>query len=106
MGCNDPPAKGRCGDSVGSIKVNGKELSANKRGINVVVIRYPSGKVIRRKKNFDTFGDPGASGRLANLIRRLPSNSIIAIATMDSYDSKLNNDAISVLVSKTALRNW
>ena len=102
MGCNDPPAKGRCGASVGSIKVNGKEVSLNKRGINIVCIRYPKGKIIRRK-NYDTYGSRANSVLLLKLIRRIPSNTIVLVSTRDSYNAGFTSSAQTALVSKCCL---
>ena len=84
MGCNDPPAKGRCAASVGSIKINGKERSVNRRGLNIVCIRYPKGKIIRRK-NIDTFASAANSVKLMRFMQRLPLNTIVLISSRDSY---------------------
>ena len=98
MGCSDPPAKGRCAASVGSIKVNGKELSINRRGINIVCIRYPKGKVIRRK-SYDTYGSRVNSNKLFNLIQRIPDDTIVLVATRDSYNRGFTSKAQMALVS-------
>lgn len=43
-GCNDRGKRGRCGRA--SIWVNGKDLSKHRRGFNVVVLDYYTGRDI------------------------------------------------------------
>ena len=97
MGCNDPPAKGRCVASVGSIKLNGKEVSLNRRGINIVCISYPRGKVIRRK-SFDTHANRANSNLLLKLMQRIPDNTIVLVATRDEYAAGFTAQAEMALV--------
>ena len=97
MGCNDPPAKGRCGASVGSIKLNGKEVSLNRRGINIVCICYPRGKVIRRK-NYDTYANRANSNLLLKLMQGIPDNTIVLVATRDDYSTRFAAQAQLALV--------
>ena len=59
MGCFDPPFYGsHCTDTVGSINVNGLELSKNQPGMNFVVLDLQTGEM-EQSVNFDTHGQAG-----------------------------------------------
>ena len=101
MGCNDPPARGRCGASIGSIKINGVEKSINRRGLNLVALTYPQGKYFSRA-HFDVYGDGGASARLLKWVQGLPGNKIVVIASRDAIDSgNFKAEAYTALVRVT-----
>ena len=98
MGCNDPPARGRCGASYGSIKINGVEKSTNGRGLNLVALTYPQGKFYKRA-NFDVYGDGRASARMLNWVKAL-NNKIVLISSRDAIDSgNFKKEAFTALVS-------
>ena len=98
MGCNDPPARGRCGASYGSIKINGIEKSTNGRGLNLVALTYPQGKFYRRA-NFDVYGDGRAGARMLNWVKAL-NNKIVLVSSRDAIDSgNFNSKALAALVS-------
>ena len=102
VGCNDPPARGRCGASYGSIKINGIEKSTNGRGLNLVALTYPQGKFFRRA-NFDVYGDGRASARMLQWVKAL-SNKIVLIASRDAIDSgNFKREAFTALVSLLVL---
>ncbi|XP_065051247.1 uncharacterized protein LOC135680930 isoform X2 [Rhopilema esculentum] len=102
VGCNDPPARGRCGASYGSIKINGVEKSTNGRGMNLVALTYPEGKYFSRA-NFDVYGDGGAAVRMLKWVQAL-NNKIVVIASRDAIDSgnfkKPALDALKILGNK------
>ena len=99
VGCDDPPAKGRCGASYGSIKINGVEKSTNGRGLNVVALTYPQGKFFSRA-NFDVYGDGGASAKLLKWVKAL-NNKIVLVSSRDAIDSgNFKKDALTALVSE------
>ena len=99
VGCNDPPARGRCGASYGSIKINGVEKSTNGRGLNLVALTYPQGKFYKRA-NFDVYGDGRASARMLNWVKAL-NNKIVLISSRDAIDSgNFKREAFTALVSK------
>lgn len=59
VGCFDPPFYGsHCTDTVGSIHVNGIEMSKNEQGLNFVVLDLQTGEM-DQSVNFDTHGQAG-----------------------------------------------
>ncbi|MBM4430248.1 MAG: hypothetical protein FJ026_07880, partial [Chloroflexi bacterium] len=85
------------GGELGHIHVNGRDLSPNRRGYNVVALDS-AGQVLA-SENFDTHLDPQASPRLADLIAALPEGSIVAVAVADEASMSLNAQAVSALQS-------
>ena len=98
QGCNDPPKRGNCGLNQGSIRINGRERSVNRRGLNVVVIDFKTGRFVATK-NFDTHGNRGATNRFINFIDKIKPNSLVLVAAKDSYSLNMYNRAYSALVS-------
>ncbi len=98
IGCNDPPARGRCGNTDGSIKILGVEKSLNKRGFNLVALNYPKGNFYSRA-NFDTCGDPKASAAMLKWVKALPNNKIVVVSTKDDHNINIKNEAIQAMVS-------
>ena len=97
VGCDDHPARGRCGASYGSIKINGVEKSTNGRGLNLVALTYPQGKYFS-KANFDVFGDGGAAAKMLKWVKAL-NNKIVLIASRDAIDSgNFKKEAYTALV--------
>jgi hypothetical protein len=80
---------------VASIRVNDVEHARSYRGYNLVAID-PSGRVVRAEV-FDTFLDPGASGRLARWLDRLPPGSVVAGSIKDEASSNLDEPAVRAL---------
>ncbi len=78
----------------GHIYLNGQEVSPNQRGYNVAVLQ-PDGAL--RTANFDTFGDPSASGALARFLAAAPPNALIALAAADEASAKLTEEAVKSL---------
>ena len=85
------------GNDLGHIHVNGRDLSPNRRGYNVVALN-PAGAVLAGE-SFDTHLDPLASQRLADFIAALPEGSIVAVAVADEAAMNLGEEAVSALRS-------
>ncbi len=99
QGCDDPPSpKTNCAANSGSIKYNGKERSVNRRGLNVVVVDFNTGKFVS-SKNFDTHGSRAATNRFIAFIDKIKPNSFVFVAAKDSYTLSMNSKAYSALVS-------
>ena len=97
VGCNDPPARGRCSNTDGSIKVNNVEKSLNKRGFNLVVLNYPKGNFLTRA-SFDTAGDASASAKMLKWVKGLPNNKIVLVSTKDDHNARIKREALIAMV--------
>lgn len=85
------------GNDLGHIYVNGRDLSPNRRGYNVVAL--DSAGQLLGSGSFDTHLDPQASPRLAGFIAALPEGSIVAVAVADEASLNLGAEAVSALRS-------
>ncbi len=81
--------------NVGSIQVNGTELSPNQRGYNLVALDA-EGRV-RDSTAFDTSGRRRAARELASWIQALPAGTIVAGAVRDEGSWVLTEDAVRAL---------
>jgi hypothetical protein len=80
----------------GLVYVNGKQVSPNQRGYNVVIVDPETGAV-RATTSFDTHLDPGASQALAAFLHDAPIGSIVAVAASDEASRFLGQDAVDAL---------
>mgnify|MGYP005850645291 CR=1 FL=1 len=71
------------------ISISGKNLSANKRGINVVVINQ--GEI--QKDHFETHGYPTEADRLASFLHSLKQGSLVILSVKDEAATNLNDSA-------------
>ena len=102
QGCNDPPNAGKnCAANSGSIKVNGRERSINRRGLNVVVVEFATGKFVAAK-NFDTHGSRRATYKFIAFVDKIKPNSLVFVAAKDSFTGSMFAKAYSALVCCTA----
>ncbi len=79
---------------IGSIKVNGKQVSPLKRGYNVVVIDPASGAIVNVQA-FNTIDDRVDSRALTDFIARVPNGFIVAVASQDDAAANLGDRAAS-----------
>jgi hypothetical protein len=82
----------------GLIYVNGRQVSPNTRGYNVVVLDPQTGAV-RDAAAFDTHLDAAASQALAEYIGRVPVGQIVAVAAADEASRLLGQEAVDALRS-------
>jgi len=80
----------------GHIFINGRDVSPNKRGYNIAIIRA-NGDI--QTASFDTHLDPAASTALARFIAEVPSDAIIAVAAADEASANLTEEAVQALQS-------
>ena len=85
------------------IYVDGRDVTANRRGYNLAVIDPRTGAV-EQTAAFDTFADAKESNRMAELINRLPAGRIVALAVRDEASMNLQQDAVDALASLGATR--
>ena len=98
VGCFDPPFYGsHCGDTVGSITVNGIELSKNAPGFNFVVIDLKTGEM-EQSVNFDTHGQAGSDVRMEDFVNGLSLWKIVCIAVKDDAKTYLGESKFNVFV--------
>lgn len=98
VGCFDPPYHGsNCDETVGSIVVNGMEMSLNKPGFNFVVIDFLSGEM-DQAITFDTHGQAGAYEKMEDFLGNLEVWKIICIAIKDDAKNYLPDSALKVFV--------
>lgn len=82
----------------GHIYVNGRDVSPNRRGYNLVVLDAASGAVLN-VVNFDTHLDPTVSEHLVRFIEGVPQGAIVAVAAMDEASMNLSEPAAQALGS-------
>ncbi|CAH3104487.1 unnamed protein product [Pocillopora meandrina] len=70
------------GRSRAYIRVNGRDYSLHRRGFNVVVINYKTGR-IEARRSFDTHGSRKAARRFKSFIYRIRRGRIVLIAIQD-----------------------
>lgn len=75
------------------ISISGKNLSANKRGFNVVVINQGE----MQKEHFETHGYPTEADRLASFLRSLKHGSLVILSVKDEASANLNDSAADEL---------
>ena len=80
----------------GLIYVDGRQVSPNERGYNVVVLDPKSGAV-RAVAAFDTHLDEGASQALAGFLNSAPQGSLVAVAVADEASRLLGEEAVAAL---------
>jgi hypothetical protein len=77
----------------GHISVNGRNVSPDERGYNVVVLDPASGAV-QARGHFDTFASEEESSRLAEFITGIPDGRIVAVAVEDEASLHLTEEAV------------
>lgn len=82
----------------GHIYVNGRDVSPNQRGYNLVVLDAASG-ALRSAASFDTHLDPTASERLVRFLEEVPAGAVVAVAAMDEASMNLSEPAAQALAS-------
>jgi len=80
----------------GHIFVDGRNVSPDERGYNVVVIDPASG-VVEATGHFDTFASEEESARLAEFIAAVSDGSIVAVVVEDEASLHLTEDAVLAL---------
>ncbi len=80
----------------GHIYVDGRNLSPDERGYNIVVLDPLSGAVEGRG-HFDTFAAEEESARLADFIAAIPDGKIVAVAVEDEASLHLTMEAVQAL---------
>jgi len=80
----------------GLVYVDGRQVSLDERGYNVVVLDPESGAV-ESVAAFDTHLDEGASQALADFLQAVPDGSIVAVAVADEASRLLGEEALTAL---------
>lgn len=80
------------------IYVNGRDVTPNRRGYNVVVIDPRTGTV-EQAASFDTFESAAGSNRMAEMLNKVPAGRIVAVAARDEASMNLQQDAVDALGS-------
>jgi hypothetical protein len=80
----------------GHIYVDGRNLSADERGYNIVVLDPLSG-VLEETGHFDTFATEEESSRLADFVAEIPEGNIVAVAVEDEASLHLTEEAVRAL---------
>jgi hypothetical protein len=81
---------------LGTIFVDGRNVSPNERGYNVAVIHPQSGNV-EQAAGFDTHLDEGASQALASFLADVPPGTIVVVAAADEASRLLGQEAVDAL---------
>ena len=81
----------------GHITLNGREVSPNRRGYNLVSL--DAGGNLLAAANFDTHADPAASAHLAKWVTSQPPGAIVAGAVRDEASLNLEAPAVDALRS-------
>ena len=82
----------------GLIYVNGRDVSPNERGYNVVVI-HPLTGAVEQAAAFDTHLDEGASRAMASFLAAVPAGYVVAVAAADEASRLLSPEAVDALRS-------
>lgn len=82
----------------GHIYVDGRDVSADERGYNVVVLDPVSG-LVESTGHFDTFAREEESRRLADFIVAIPEGKIVAVAVADEASLHLTQEAVEALAT-------
>jgi hypothetical protein len=80
----------------GHIYVDGRNVSPDERGYNVVVLDPASGAIDQRG-HFDTFASEAESTRLAEFVKAIPEGRIVAVAVEDEASLHLTEAAVLAL---------
>jgi len=80
----------------GHIYVDGRNVSLDERGYNVVVLDPASG-ALEARGHFDTFASEEESTRLAEFITGIPDGRIVAVAVEDEASLHLTEEAVLAL---------
>jgi hypothetical protein len=80
----------------GHIYVDGRNVSPNERGYNIVVLNPESGAV-EATAVFDTHLDDGASRAMADFLAGVPAGRIVAVAAADEASRLLGPEAVTAL---------
>jgi hypothetical protein len=80
----------------GHIFVDGRNVSPDERGYNVVVLDSATGAV-EGTAHFDTFASEEESARLAEFIAEIPQGKIVAVAVEDEASLSLTEEAVLAL---------
>ncbi len=80
----------------GHIYVDGRNVSPDERGYNVVVLDPVTGAV-EATGHFDTFASEEESAGLAGFIAAIPEGKIVAVAVEDEASLRLTEDAVQAL---------
>jgi hypothetical protein len=80
----------------GQIYVDGRDVSPNERGYNVVIIHPETGSV-EQAAAFDTHLDANASEALAAFLGAVPDGRIVAVAAADEASRLLGENAVEAL---------
>ena len=81
----------------GHIYVNGRDVSPNRRGYNLVSL--DAGGNLLAAANFDTHADPAASAQLAEWVAAQPPGTVVAGAVRDEASLNLGQEAVDALRS-------
>ncbi len=84
--------------TLGSIRVNGREVSRLGRGYNVVVVDQKTGAVVSSKV-FNTGDERYQSRDLTDFIAALPSGQIVAVAAQEDVAGNLGDKTVEALRS-------
>ena len=84
---------------MGTISLDGEQLSNDEIGFNIVVLDYPSFK-LSKVKTFDTNTDSAKSQKLASFLMSLQETSIILVAVKGDIAGAVGQDVWDTLVSR------
>ena len=84
---------------MGTISLDGEQLSNDEIGFNIVVLDYPSFK-LSKVKTFDTSIDGAKSQKLASFLMSLQETSIILVAAKGDIAGAVGQDVWDTLVSR------
>jgi len=73
------------------ILINGKDVSQNKRGYNIVILNFNTG-VVEESKSFDTHGSKDDVKKMMEFINRIENGKIICVAVSDEASNQLSNE--------------
>ncbi len=95
-GVNSPVDVAVSSGALGSIKVNGREVSPLGRGYNVVVIDPKSGAVVSAR-SFNTADDRAQSRAMTDLLAQVPNGFIVAVAAQENAGANLGDRTAAML---------
>jgi len=95
-GVNSPVDIAVNSGALGSIKVNGREVSPLGRGYNVVVIDPKNGAVVSAK-SFNTADDRAESRALTDFLAQVPEGFIVAVAAQEDAGTNLGDRTVALL---------
>src|SRR5262249_8814594 len=81
-----------------SIRINGREVSPDRRGYNVVVLDRATGQVAAAE-TFDTFRSQDESRRMARFIDGLTPGTVVVASVKDDGGGQLTEDGVQALRS-------